>query len=78
MSCLGILRSTTRRPTGTIIAPPTPCSTRAATSCAVLCDSAQRIEPTVKSTIAARNTRRAPWRSAIQPLNGMNTARLSR
>ena len=38
----------------------------------------QPIEPKVKTTIAALNTRRAPNRSAVQPLIGMNTARLSR
>ncbi len=38
----------------------------------------QPIEPSVKTTIAALNTRRAPNRSAVQPLIGMNTARLSR
>jgi hypothetical protein len=32
----------------------------------------------VKTTIAARNTVRAPKRSAIQPLRGMNTASDSR
>ena len=31
-------------------------------------------EPSVNTTIAARKTVRAPKRSAIQPLNGMNTA----
>ena len=38
----------------------------------------QAIEPKVKTTIARLNTRRAPNRSAVQPLIGMNTARLSR
>ena len=35
-------------------------------------------EPPAKISTAAQNTRRAPNRSAIQPLTGMNTARLSR
>ena len=38
----------------------------------------QPIEPSVNTTIAALNTRRAPNRSAVQPLIGMKTARLSR
>ncbi len=37
----------------------------------------QRIEPIVKMPIADANTRRVPKRSAIQPLIGMKTARLS-
>jgi hypothetical protein len=35
---------------------------------------AQPIEPSTKIAIAARNTVRAPNRSAVQPLAGMNTA----
>ena len=34
----------------------------------------QAAEPRVKMTMAARNTVRAPKRSAAQPLTGMNTA----
>ena len=41
-------------------------------------DSAQPIEPAMNTTIAARNTVRAPNRSAVQPLAGMNTASDSR
>ena len=41
-------------------------------------EAAQPIEPSVKTTIAARNTVRAPKRSATQPLKGMNTASDSR
>jgi hypothetical protein len=37
----------------------------------------QRNEPKVKVPIAAANTRRVPKRLAIQPLMGMNTAKLS-
>ncbi len=71
-------RSSTSRPTGTIIAPPTPCRMRAATRKARSSARPHRIEPTVNTAIAARNTVRVPNRSAIQPLAGMNTARLSR
>ncbi len=77
-SCLGAVRSSTSRPTGTIIAPPRPCSTRAATRKPRLSARPHRIEPTVNTAMAARNTVRVPNRSAIQPLAGMNTARLSR
>ena len=38
----------------------------------------QASEPSVKTTMAARNTVRAPNRSAIQPLIGMKTASDSR
>ncbi len=41
-------------------------------------DSAQPIEPIMKTAIAALNTVRAPNRSAVQPLAGMNTASDSR
>src|SRR4051794_15708622 len=41
-------------------------------------DSAQPIEPTMNTAIAIENTARAPNRSAVQPLAGMNTASDSR
>ena len=66
--------STTRRPTGTIIAPPTPWATRKATSSARLELAAQASDEAVNSAIADRNTGRAPQRAAIQPLRGMSTA----
>ena len=77
-SDFGTVRSSTSRPTGTIMAPPMPCNTRAATR--KDSDSARphSTEPTVNTMMAARNTRRAPKRSAIQPEVGMKTARLSR
>ena len=37
-------------------------------------DNAQPIDPSMKTAIAARNTVRAPKRSAVQPLTGMKTA----
>ena len=77
-SDFGTVRSSTRRPTGTIIAPPMPWRMREATSAASELDRPQAIEPRVKTTIAEPNTRRAPNRSAVQPLIGMNTARLNR
>jgi hypothetical protein len=60
------------------MAPPSPWKMRA--SSRVMSESLrpQRIEPRVKTMIAARNTWRAPKRSATQPLIGMNTARLNR
>ena len=71
---LGTALSTMTRPTGTIIAPPTPCSARAPTSPARLVAEAQPIEATTKTPIAAWNTRRAPKRSAHHPLTGMKMA----
>src|ERR1700754_2803815 len=76
-SGLAVVRSTTRRPTGTIIAPPAPCSTRVAVSIGRLVASAHPAEATVNITSAAMNTRRAPKRSASQPLIGMSTASVS-
>ena len=76
-SDLGNVRTRVSRPTGTIIAPPQPCRTRQATSRWILLDIPHRNDPRVKSPIAEANTRRVPNRSAIQPLMGMNTARLS-
>jgi len=77
-SLLAVLRRTTSRPTGTIIAPPTPWSTRMATSSGRPVLAAHRIEAAVNREIAAANTVRAPYRSAAQPLIGMNTAKVTR
>src|ERR1043165_2357803 len=71
---LSLERSSARRPTGVIIAPPMPCRMRAITKWVTDCDSAQPIEPTMNTAIARLNTMRAPNRSAVQPLAGMNTA----
>jgi hypothetical protein len=77
-SLLAVVRSTTSRPTGTtIIAPPMPCRTRVATSIGRFTANAQPIEASVKIAIAVPKTRRAPNRSASQPLIGMSTARVS-
>ena len=70
-------RTSVRRPTGTIIAPPNPCSTRNATSRWMLRARPHRSEPNANTPMAPANTRRVPKRLAIQPLTGMNTARLS-
>ena len=75
---LSIERSSTSRPTGVIIAPPMPCRMRAITKWVTFCDSAQPIDPTMNTPIAIENTMRAPKRSAVQPLAGMNTASDSR
>ena len=75
---LSIERSSTSRPTGVIIAPPKPCTMRAITKSVTEEDSAQPIEPTMKTAMAIENTMRAPKRSAVQPLAGMNTASDSR
>jgi hypothetical protein len=72
------VRSSNSRPTGTIIAPPMPCKTRAATSSANPFDKPHSTDPTVKTMIAARKTVRVPYRSATHPLAGMNTVRLSK
>src|SRR3954452_14628100 len=74
----GKLRSRTSLPTGVIIAPPNPCTTRIAISIGRLSAIPHSAEPPAKISTAAQNTRRDPKRSAIQPLTGMNTARLSR
>ena len=73
-SAFGAVRRITRRPTGTIIAPPAPCTTRDSTTERSVVERPQRIEPSVKTTIAAENTFRAPNLSAAQPESGMNTA----
>ncbi len=71
------VRTIVSRPTGSIIAPPHPCRIRQATSTWMSVDMPHRNEPSVKMPIADANTRRVPKRLAIQPLIGMNTARLS-
>ncbi len=77
-SDFGTVRSRTSRPTGTISAPPMPWTMRAATRVGSESAKPQPTDPKVNTTIAALNTRRAPNRSAVQPLIGMNTARLSK
>ena len=73
-SFLSMLRTMMRRPTGVIMAPPMPCTMRANTNCSSECDAAQPIEPSTNTPMAMRNTLRAPKRSAVQPLAGMQMA----
>ncbi len=75
---MGTARSRTRRPTGTIIAPPIPCRKRAATNAASVLDAAHDSDPMTNTTMALANTVREPIRSATQPLIGMKTARPTR
>src|SRR6185312_1198673 len=75
---LGKVRVRISRPTGVIMAPPKPCSTREKTSVVSELERPQNTEPKVKMPIAEQNTKRAPKRSAIQPLIGMKIARLIR
>jgi hypothetical protein len=77
-SPFSVTRSTLRRPTGTIIAPPTPCSTRITVSWVRSVLRAQSTEATVNTTIAPRKMWRAPKRTESQPLSGMATATVSR
>jgi hypothetical protein len=74
----GKLRSKMSRPTGVIMAPPNPCRTRMTSIIGRLDDKPQSAEPAAKIAMATQKTTRAPSRSAIQPLTGMNTARLNR
>ena len=76
-SDLANVRTSVSRPTGTIMAPPQPCRMRQATSRWMSLDMPQSKEPRVNRPIAEAKTRRVPKRSAIQPLIGMNTARLN-
>ena len=75
-SDLGNVRMMVRRPTGIIIAAPAPCSRRAATSIGGFSDTPHRMDASVNTDTALKNTWRVPKRSAIQPLIGMQTARL--
>ena len=73
-SAFGTVRRMTRRPTGTIMAPPMPWTMRNRMKSGSPWAKPQAAEPSVNTTMAARNTVRAPNRSAIQPLKGINTA----
>jgi hypothetical protein len=77
-SCFSVVRNTTSRPTGTISAPPIPCSTRAATKVSRLGARPQSHDARVNRPMAPANTFRAPKRSTTQPLSGMNTATASK
>ncbi|MNE11947.1 hypothetical protein D3C80_1047250 [compost metagenome] len=73
----GTIFITVSRPTGTIIAPPTPCNTRDITSSFSVSAWAQNNEPRVNRTMAAKKIFRTPILSAIQPLAGSITATVS-
>jgi hypothetical protein len=77
-SFLGTARTTTMRPTGTIMAPPAPCNARHRTNSVSEPDEAQPIDAAMKIRSATRNVVQAPTRSATHPLTGMKTARLTR
>src|ERR1700693_4069797 len=61
------------RPTGTIIAPPTPGTKRAIVNGISEVDAAHKMEPATKMPMARRKMVRAPKRSATQPQIGMKT-----
>ena len=73
----GVVRSTTSRPTGTMKAPPTPCSARAAMKNHAAVENPQSAELSVNSAIAAVSTARAPKRSTAQALGRMKIATVS-
>jgi hypothetical protein len=73
-SLFSVVRRTVIRPTGTISAPPMPCTTRAAMSTGRSGLAAQASEAIVNRAIATSSTRRVPKRSASQPLSGISTA----
>ena len=66
------------RPTGVIIAPPKPWITRIAISIGKLGASPHKRRAAGEDQHRRAEHPRAPKRSAIQPLTGMNTARLNR
>ena len=76
-SFFAVARSTTRRPTGTIMAPPIPCRMRAPTSIARLLLIAQSGGHR-NVTMAISRIRRPPKRSVSQPLTGMPMAIVTR
>jgi len=73
----GVPLSTATRPTGTIIAPPIPCSIRAPVNSQSPELRLQSAEASVNTNTAPPKTRRGPNRSDIQPLRGMKTAMAS-
>jgi hypothetical protein len=74
---LAVLASTDSRPTGVIIAAPAPCSTRNAVSTTRLTLVEHSSEAIVNTTMADRKTFLVPSRLTSQPLDGMNTARVT-
>ena len=76
-SDLGTVRIIASRATGSISAPPAPCSIRAATSQSSVGDTAQATEPSTNTATASRNTLSVPNRSASQPDSGISAATVS-
>ena len=74
----GKARNSMAMPTGVIIPPPTPCSTRNRTSWERLSAKPHRTEAPVKMATESNSIRLDPNRSPSQPAAGMNTARLTR
>ena len=72
------VRTRMRRATGVIIAPPIPCRNREKTKAGRLFEMAQKIDPAMKTRIAARKILLAPKRSAIQLETGMKIASATR
>lgn len=74
----GVVLNTTRRPTGTIMAPPMSCTTRNSTNC--VADSARPHSNYEKVNIAnaTLKTVLAPKCSATQPLAGISAASVNR
>ena len=75
-SAFGTERRMMSRPTGTIIAPPTPWTSRQAANDFSERENAQPMEAAMNTASAVRKVVRAPSRSATQPLIGTNTASL--
>jgi hypothetical protein len=69
-----VVRSSTSRPTGVIMAPPMPCRKRDRTKVRSESEMAQNTDPMTKTSRARRKIFFAPNRSAIQPLIGMKIA----
>ena len=74
----GKARNSMASPTGVIIPPPTPCSTRNMSSSVSDPARPHSAEAAVKTAIATSSTRLPPNRSPSQPDAEMNTARLTR
>ena len=74
----GKARNNIASPTGAIIPPPAPCSTRKTSSMASELAMPHRAEAAVNTAIAVSSTRLPPNRSPSQPDAVMNTARLTR
>ncbi len=74
----GNARYSMAMPTGIIMPPPAPWTTRKATSWVMFWATPHSAEPIVKTTMDISNTLLPPKRSPSQPDEGMKTARLTR